>query len=374
MEMLQEEFKDKGKSMIKPKLLTKNLEKYYEDKRAWQGIPSIEVTENGRIFIAFYSGGDNEQLGNYCLLLQDDGQGFSQPTAVADAGDFSRCFDPCLWIDDKKKLYFFWASMPDVFTWASICENPDEPVLKWSEPFIVCEGIMLNKPIIKQDGKWLFPVSIWHESVNDSMLKVCDKITINPNNLQAMSYAVTGNKETGFEFLGGARSKLPSFDEHMFLENNDKSITMFIRTKGEIEKAVSFDGGLTWSQPIESGIKHPNSRFFVSRLKSGRVLFVNHHNYKGRNNLTALLYENDGITFCGSLLLDERNKVSYPDAVEAKNGFIYVVYDRERGAKNQNEINSAKEILMAKFTEEELLKSEIFNAESKLKIIISKLY
>ena len=37
---------------------------YSSDHRVWQGIPSIEITKKGRIFITFYSGGVTEQIGN----------------------------------------------------------------------------------------------------------------------------------------------------------------------------------------------------------------------------------------------------------------------------------------------------------------------
>ena len=50
------------------------------------------------------------------------------------------------------------------------------------------------------------------------------------------------------------------------------------------------------------------------------------------------------------LLLDERNEVSYPDAKEADDGFIYVTYDHERVTE--------REILMARFTEEDIIKGK----------------
>lgn len=41
---------------------TKELQKYRASKRLWQGIPSIEVTKRGRIFLTFYSGGVKEEI------------------------------------------------------------------------------------------------------------------------------------------------------------------------------------------------------------------------------------------------------------------------------------------------------------------------
>ena len=69
--------------------------------------------------------------------------------------------------------------------------------------------------------------------------------------------------------------------------------------------------------------------------------------WKGRSHLTAMLSEDDGKTWPYTLLLDERNEVSYPDAAQADDGYIYVTYDWERVKQ--------REILMAKFTEEDIL-------------------
>jgi hypothetical protein len=44
------------------------LKKYGTAYRLWQGIPGIEVTRKGRIFLTFYSGGTKEEIGNYVVL------------------------------------------------------------------------------------------------------------------------------------------------------------------------------------------------------------------------------------------------------------------------------------------------------------------
>ena len=44
------------------------LKQYNTPKRLWQGIPSIEVTPKGRIFLTFYAGGVKEQIGNFAMV------------------------------------------------------------------------------------------------------------------------------------------------------------------------------------------------------------------------------------------------------------------------------------------------------------------
>ena len=45
------------------------LKKYETATRLWQGIPGVERTKKGRIFVTWYSGGEVEQLGNYSLEI-----------------------------------------------------------------------------------------------------------------------------------------------------------------------------------------------------------------------------------------------------------------------------------------------------------------
>ena len=43
-------------------------ERFQDTYRRWQGIPSIEVSPKGRIFVNFYSGQDAEVGGNIMVL------------------------------------------------------------------------------------------------------------------------------------------------------------------------------------------------------------------------------------------------------------------------------------------------------------------
>ncbi len=141
------------------------LKEYAATNRLWQGIPSIEVTRNGRIFLAFYSGGTNEEIGNYVVLIKsDDGKNFSEPVAAA----FTiahRCYDPSLWIDPLGRLWFCWAYAPEHAVYASVCDNPDGDELLWSKPRIIGNDVMMNKPVVLKNGEWLFPIAVWAKNI-----------------------------------------------------------------------------------------------------------------------------------------------------------------------------------------------------------------
>jgi len=353
-------------------IYTDNLDRFYTDKRIWQGIPGIERTKNGKLFATFYSGGVKEEFGNFCVLITslDDGESWSEPIAVAYNGEQSRCFDPCLWIDPVGRLWFFWAVMPEGCVYCSVCDNPDMDKLSWSNPRPIAPEVMMNKPIVLSTGEWLLPITEWPIYMSRIFNKDREERETRP-----YVYKSTDMGES-FVKCGGPIVDNRSFDEHMVIECSDGKLAMYTRTKYGISESFSYDGGSVWTRAHDSKWGGPDSRFCVRRLKSGRLILINHYKFTGRNNLTAMLSEDDGKTWRGFLTLDERSNVSYPDLVESDDGYIYVIYDRERGGflrslKRVEE--SAREILLAKFTEEDVLSGKLVSEGCFLKKIINKL-
>ena len=86
--------------------------------------------------------------------------------------------------------------------------------------------------------------------------------------------------------------------------------------------------------------------------------------HEGRSKLKAFLSEDDGLTWKGGLMLDERKGISYPDGFQAPDGTLYISYDRNR--------SSDGEILLARFTEAEVLSGTLTHPNSKLQILISR--
>ena len=191
----------------------------------------------------------------------------------------------------------------------------------------------------------------------------------------AYVYRTTDQGKT-FEKLGGVDVPERAYDEHMVIELADDRLMMLVRTMYGIGVSYSYDRGMTWSPGKDSGLGGPNARLHIRRLKSGRILLVNHYEYQGRNNLTALLSEDECKTWKYKLLLDGRDNVSYPDATEDEMGNIYITYDRERACGYRSleaSYQCAREILYAKIREEDIIAGKLVCPESKLKCVISKL-
>lgn len=350
----------------------KELNNYLLKKHLWQGIPSVAVTKNGRIFTCFYTGSTTEDLGNYCLLCSsnNDGKSWDMPIAVADFGKDARAFDPCVWIDPENRLWFFYSVSPNQKVYAVVCDKPDEKNIYFSNEIEIGGEVMLNKPTVLKNGEWWFPISVWGKgSMNSSELLKETYAKLDEREIERKAFCIVSqDKGKTFEKRGGALPKERSFDEHMFLQTS-KGVECFIRTNYGIGKSISTDGGYTWSEVVDTGYFSPDTRFYIGRLSSGKLLLISHQKSDNlqtpneRTKLTAFLSDDEGKSWKWKLLLDERSGVSYPDAQEY-GGYIYVVYDRDRRGDG--------EILFAKFTEQDVVDG-LINSNGFVKKVISKI-
>jgi hypothetical protein len=249
--------------------------------------------------------------------------------------------------------------------WAMVCENPDTDSPVWSAPKRIWHGVTLNKPTVLSNGEWLLPISL-DQRGGFGPFKGCFS-ELDP--MRGANVFVSSNQGKTWERRGMATFPNPDWQEHMIVERKDRSLWMLARTHKGIMESVSTDGGRHWTEAAEpEGMRQPNARFFVRRLLSGRLLFVKHgdqiDSHQGRVQLSAWLSDDDGKTWQGGLVLDERKGVSYPDGFQAPDGTIYISYDRNRSPDG--------EILLARFTEVDVLAKALTGPKSKLKILISR--
>ncbi|MDA0747552.1 MAG: sialidase family protein [bacterium] len=330
------------------------------NQRDFQGIPGIERTVSGRLWAAWYGGGKTEDHHNRILLTTsaNNGRTWSEIKLVIDPdGDGPvRAFDPCLWHDPNNRLWLFWSQGYEKQAdersgvWAITTHESDVENPSWTKPKRLCDGIMMNKPTTLSSGEWLLPVARWRSE---------------------NSAGVCGSPDQGNTWNELGRANIPeetdrNCDEHMLVERQDGSLWMWVRTRYGIGHSISTDRGRTWTPVAPSELQHPASRFFIRRLHSGNLLLVKHgplNTRTERSHLTAYLSENDGQTWTGGLLLDERTRVSYPDGVQAPDGTIYLIYDRERTA--------AREILLACFTEDDIAQG-VTSSSTALRLLVNK--
>lgn len=338
--------------------------KYDEEIRQFQGCPTVAATRGGRVFAGWYAGGTCEpHMENYNILTYSDngGKSFLPPILVIPGSKerFVHALDIQLWIDPKGWLHVFWVqndSKPapaiapernetriavvvdgylfDDFThacWEMVCEEPDAAELHFSAPRYLGSGFLRCKPVVLADGTWLY----------------CNYDQLSDRYGYSLSY---DEGKTLKRYYGACKLETP-FDESMAYQMRDGRIRMMARTRlGQIGESYSCDNGLTWTPAQLSGIDAPNSRFFVARTPSGRILLVYSDSAAERTNMTVALSEDDGRTWKYSQRVDTRKSISYPD-VDFCGERIYLVYDRER--------TGAKEILMTAFCEEDVINGTV---------------
>lgn len=341
-------------------------EEFQLSRRFWQGCPTILRTPKGRLYAGWYSGGTGEPApDNYNLLIKSDDEGWnwSPPVAVV-ASDMKNeyiAIDIQLWLDPFNRMWMFitqrylgdkWkiTDTGHLALWAAVCEDPDAENPVWGKPQYITNGFLRTQPTVLSNGDWLLCAYNWcHDH-----------------------YQYCRSSDQGRTWINckAGKKQNPDFDETMILERKDGTLLMLARDiKRQLVKTESSDlAGSSWSDGTYTTLLNASSRFFLRRLKSGRVLLIHNEAHDFRRNLVAKLSEDDGETWPYSLQLDDaetpERSISYPDAVESEDGRLFIIYDRGR--------NTFREILMAQISEEEIINGTLCRQDSYLRRIISK--
>jgi hypothetical protein len=245
--------------------------------------------------------------------------------------------------------------------WCMVSENPDAQQPAWAPPRKLAEGLnLLTTPTVLADGTWIFPTGCWSRAGSPSR--------------PLISHDHGQTFELGGELQADEN---PDFDEYMIVERADRNLVIFNRHPASFLQCESINGGRTWTRQTPNGIRHTNSRFVFMKLRSGNWLLVKHGSLdamsdarekkfpenRGRSHLTAYLSRDEGETWEGGLLLDER-ECSYPFGCQADDGTVYVSYERSRWQQ--------PEILMARFLEEDILAAQSVSDRAALKVLVNK--
>ena len=362
-------------AMQPSEIITNPGPEYSEEQRDYAMVIGMDRTQKGRLWAAWVAGGDSD-LGYFVLASSDDqGKSWSKPRVVIDppeapTGLRKRILVGNLWTDPTGKLWLFYDQSMGYYdgragVWAITCADPDAENPVWSAPRRIWHGLTLNKPLVLKNGEWLLPISLWGRgNINPPELRDAHHEL---DDMRMAHLFVSKDKGETWTRRGGVAVPQTQFDEHMFVELNDGRLWMLVRTNYGIAETFSSDQGATWSEPQPSTSQNPSARFHLRKLASGRILLVKNGpltERTGRTLMTAYLTEDEGKTWKGGLVIDERNGVSYPDGFQAPDGSIQIIHDRERAKE--------REILMARFTEEDILAGKLVSPGSQTQMLVSK--
>jgi len=380
-------------ALIPPKLNLNPLPEYGYDRLDYGMTIGIERTLGGRLWACWVGGGASEKAFFVLATSDDDGATWSDPRLVIDPHDPAlplprRTLVGSLWLDPKGRLWHFFDQSMTMFDgrggcWFTCCDDPDAGVPEWTDPVRIWDGFSLNKPIVLSNGEWLLPVSLWSRGKIYKQIPMPDlpdeDWPPNPfvdafhelDPLRMAHVFVSCDEGETWQRRGGVAYPFPDCDEHNLIERRDGSIWMTARIGDNrgMYQSVSRDQGRTWSTAEPTGLEQCSSRHFMRRLKSGRILMIKHGfpvetRPPDRSHLNAYLSEDDGVTWQGGLVLDDRLSVSYPDGAQAGDGRIFISYDYNRDTDGQ--------VLLARFTEADVLARDCITPGSALRVLISE--
>lgn len=345
-------------------------ERFSDAEVRYQGCPTVAVTRGGRIYVGWYGGGVKEpslEHFNIVKYSDDGGKSFGEPLLVIESDEkrMVHALDIQLWTAPNGALWLFWVQnnalpmtddkeymmvantvdalpvvkadgyiFPDMrhTCWCIVCDEPDAEKPRFSEPRLLDIGFLRCKPLVLEDGRWI--------------LFNYDQVG------KRYGYMISDDEGKSFTRHYGAEKFCTSYDETMAYQKLDGSLRMFARSRTrEIAESVSHDRGLTWSETCSTGIASPDTRFFISRTPSGRVILINNDMKEQRERMSVWLSDDDGESWKYKKLIDDpSHHLTYPDA-DFYDGKIYIVYDR--GRRFENEIH----LLIT--TEEEIMNPDI---------------
>lgn len=364
-------------ALIPPQLNTSPLPQYDYDQLDYGMNIGIERTPKGRLWAAWVAGGDSPAAFMVAASSDDDGETWSRPRLVINSHAKTLPLPRTvivgnLWTDPRGRLWFFFDQTMNHFDgrgglWTAVCENPDDETPRWSAPRRIWHGSMLNKPTVLSTGEWMLPAQLLIHSKGFGPFAGGVFPELDP--YRGANVLVSTDEGATWQRRGGAQFPDPDWFEHRVIELKSGALWMLARTNKGVMESFSKDRGCTWSEAAApAGIRQPVARFHVRRLASDRILLIKHgetlDTHEGRSKLTAWLSSDEGKTWQGGLMLDERKTVSYPDGFQSPDGTIYISYDRNRSTDG--------EIWMARFTEEDVLTQRLVGPKSKLKMLISR--
>jgi predicted neuraminidase len=351
--------------------------RYYPEIDDYTMSCGMAMTPGGRIWVAWFGNEDGD--GAVLLLAHSDdgGRSFSKPDFIIDPGFIPggvhiSALVGNVWTAPDGRLFLFVMQSLGyndgrAGVWQAVCENPDAEKPTWSVPVRLWHGAALNKPTVLENGTWLLPIALWHRCLmtveqDHHALQGRSNLFHELDSRRGSNILASTDQGKSWQLRGHVTNAFDvSFDEPMILERKDKSLLMYMRDNHGMTQSESFDEGNTWSAPVKTPFRSASARFFLTKLKSGNALLVKYSNptdTERRSHLTAYVSQDDGATWKGGLLLDERSGISYPDGFQAPDGRIFVQYDRKR---------ECGEILLSVFTEEDVLAGKNVSGKVLLK-------
>lgn len=285
--------------------------------------------------------------------------------------------NPVLWLDGQQKLWLFWpiiianewhtallesrvatvypqAGKPVVWSAGnSILLKPqhlEERLTAWLdrvEPTLTSERMKAEAKLLRERAKDKYFSRLgWMPRVHPLRLstgRILLPLYSDGYDLSLMAISNDGGLTwQASEPLVSAGGVQPTL-----IEKKDGTIVAYLRDNGpppqRLLRATSSDGGLTWSDAVDTEIRNPGSSVEVIKLRDGGWLMVNNDTEKGRASLVVTMSDDEGRTWRWSRHLenDAQGSFSYPSVIQARDGRVHVTYSYVRNDVPKGEAREA---------------------------------
>jgi predicted neuraminidase len=291
--------------------------------------------DNGDLYLVYY-GGQGEYATDTAVFAARKARGETTwPTPRPVARDPLRSVgNGVVWQAPDGRVWLFYV-VRDGATWSTSrvqLKVSSDRARTWSDASVLSNepGTMVrNRPIVLSDGRYLLPA--YHETGHDTESVGADSTSV--------FYGFDPKQPArGWLELGSIRSPKGNIQPAP-VEIEPGRLVAYCRrggdyapeTRGHLVRSESRDGGRTWTEGIDSPFPNPNAAVDFLELRSGRLLLVYNDCFVGRTPLTVALSADDRTyPHKRNLVEGPGGDFGYPQALQARDGKIHVVYTSEK--------------------------------------------
>lgn len=290
---------------------------------------TIAELANGELYIAYY-GGEGEYARDTAVYGSRKVKGsdrWSPPEVIADT-PFRSEGNAVVWQAPDGLVWLFYVIRFGE-TWSTSRINfkiSRDGAKTWSDPALLTleEGTMVRgRPEVLADGDYLLP--IYHETGHDTEKVGTDTTSLFLRFHPAdQKWTETGRIKSRTGNLQPAIAEIaPGHLIAYCRRGGDYEPT----TTGYIVRSESKDGGLTWSEGIDSAFPNPNAAVDFLKLANGHLFLVYNDSMSDRTPLTvAISTDNDKSWPHKKDIATGPHDYAYPYAIQGRDGRIHLVY------------------------------------------------
>jgi len=302
---------------------------------------TIVEASSGILLAAWFAGTHEGHPDVGIWMARYDGA-WSAPSQIAAQPGVPH-WNPVLFRDGQDVIWLFYKIGPSVPAWTGMTMRSHDHGRTWSAPTMLPAGLtgpQKNKPITLQNGDILSGSSCetwqswtcWIERSQDGgnswtkhgpiIAPDCGTRHVGSDTVVSAVWDTTsGTLQLPQRFPGVIQPALWEF-----APGKVKMLMRSTQAVGCVCASVSEDAGRTWSFAKRTPVPNPNSGLDAVRLSDGRIVLVCNPVHEDRSPLSALISEDNGITWPRRIdLKTGRGEFSYPSVIQTTDRNVHVV-------------------------------------------------